>query len=62
VIEHRLRSIIKISNNQLGFILGRFTTGAIHLLQQMIEYYKERKKDLHISFIDLEKAHDKVLI
>jgi hypothetical protein len=60
VIEHGLRGITKISDNQFDFILGSSTTEAIHLLQQMIEYHRERKNDLHMVFIDLKKAYDKV--
>ena len=37
---------------------GRFTTEAIHLLRRLMELFRERKKDLHLMFIDLEKAHD----
>ena len=36
------------------------TTEAIHLLRQFIERFRERKRNLHIVFIDLEKAYDKV--
>ena len=36
------------------------TTEAIHLLRQLIERFRERKRNLHTVFIDLEKAYDKV--
>ena len=41
-------------------MLGRLTTEAIHLLRQLIERFRERKRNLHMVFIDLEKAYDKV--
>ncbi|GKB00076.1 retrovirus-related pol polyprotein LINE-1 [Tanacetum coccineum] len=41
---------------------GRSTTEAIHLLRNLMEKYRERHVDLHIAFLDLEKAYDSVLI
>ena len=61
VIEQRLRVTMQILANQFGFMPGRSTTEAIFLIRQVMERFIEQKKDLHMVFIDLEKAYDKIL-
>ena len=61
VIEHRLRKMIIVSKNQFDFIPGRSTIEAIFLIRQLMERHQEQKNDLHMIFIDLEKAYDKIL-
>jgi hypothetical protein len=60
VIEHHPRGMTHISMNKFGFMHERSTMEAIFLIRQVIERYKDQKKDLHMVFIDLEKADDKI--
>jgi len=60
VIERRLRKDVSMSENQFGFMLGRSTIEAIYLLRRLMSLYGDRRVDLHMVFIDLEKAYDRV--
>ncbi|KAF3661498.1 Ras-related protein RABD2b [Capsicum annuum] len=59
VVELRQRKIVNISENQFDFMPGRSTTEAIHLVRRLVKQFRKRKKDLHIVFIDLEKAYNR---
>ncbi|GJR07719.1 retrovirus-related pol polyprotein LINE-1 [Tanacetum coccineum] len=60
VLEIRLRRETRVSENQFGFMSGWSTTEAIYLLRSLMEKYRERQRDLHMAFLDLEKAYDSV--
>ncbi len=60
VIKHRLRHTTTILENQFGFMPRRSTMESIFLLKLLMEKYREACKDLHMIFIDLEKAYDRV--
>jgi len=55
-----LRADISISENQFGFMPGRSPTEFIDLICRLMEFYKDRKHDLHMVFVDLEKPYDRV--
>ena len=44
----------------IWFMPGRSTMEAIFLIKQVMERYREKKKDLHMVFINLEKTYDKI--
>jgi hypothetical protein len=58
--EHRLRGVTNVTENQIRFMPERSTMEAIFLISQLMERCREQKKDLHMIFIDLQKAYDKV--
>ncbi|EYC32640.1 hypothetical protein Y032_0002g1011 [Ancylostoma ceylanicum] len=60
IIDRRVRDIIRVSTNQCGLVANRGTTDAIHAARLMIEKDCEKQKPLHMAFLDLEKAFDRV--
>ncbi|VDP06675.1 unnamed protein product [Heligmosomoides polygyrus] len=46
--------------NQCGFVAGCGTVDAIHAVRLLIEKHREKQKPVHIAFLDLEKAFDRV--
>ncbi|GJS59760.1 retrovirus-related pol polyprotein LINE-1 [Tanacetum coccineum] len=60
VIEKRQRRETTVSENQFSFMPGQSSVEAIYLIKSLIKKYRERQKDLHMAFLDLEKAYDNV--
>ncbi|EYC37759.1 hypothetical protein Y032_0767g2181 [Ancylostoma ceylanicum] len=60
IIVRRIREVVQLSPNQHGFVLGSGTTDAIHAAHILIEKHREKEKPLHLAFLDLEKAFDRV--
>jgi hypothetical protein len=60
IIEHHLRGVTNVTENQFGFMPGRSTMEAIFLIRQLMEKCREQKKDMHIVFINLKKVYDKM--
>ena len=60
IIDQRLRTIVELGNIQFGFRRGRSTMDHVFALKILQEKYKETQKDLHMIFVDLEKAYDRV--
>ncbi|GFR73286.1 RNA-directed DNA polymerase from mobile element jockey-like [Elysia marginata] len=60
IIEGRLRKTVEIDPMQFGFMPGRGTTDAVFTMQQIQEKNQEKKVELFTTFVDLEKAYDRV--
>ena len=60
IIDIRLREETTIGDEQFGFMPGRVTTDAIFAVRQLMGKHWGKQKGLHMVFIELEKAHDRV--
>ncbi|XP_063598191.1 uncharacterized protein LOC134774724 [Penaeus indicus] len=57
ILDSRLRQVVHIGRQQLGFMKGVGTIDDIFSLRQTMEKHHEK---LQMAFIDLEKAYDRV--
>ena len=60
IVDGRLRQQVFIGRQQLGFMRGVGTVDGIFSLRQIMEKCREKQKTLHMAFIDLEKAYDRI--
>ena len=60
IVEARIRQIVKISDRQYGFQKGKSTVQPMFCLRMLQEKMREYQTDLHMVFVDLEKAYDTV--
>uniref|UniRef100_W5LYV5 Reverse transcriptase domain-containing protein n=1 Tax=Lepisosteus oculatus TaxID=7918 RepID=W5LYV5_LEPOC len=60
VLDAQLRTIVDISPNQCGFVRNCGTTDAIHAARLLMERHHEKRKTIHMAFLNLEKAFDRV--
>ncbi|XP_060212031.1 uncharacterized protein LOC132639606 [Lycium barbarum] len=54
VVELRIKKNVSISENQFGFMLGRLTTKAIHLVRRFLEQYRDKKSEVLWRCLALE--------
>ncbi|ETN78579.1 hypothetical protein NECAME_18200 [Necator americanus] len=59
-LEARLRKIGSVSLNQSGFVKDCSTIDAIHAIRILLEKHREKNRSVHLAFLDLEKAFDRV--
>ena len=53
IFESKIREIVELRKIQFGFKRGMSITEPIFALRILQEKYQERKKDIHVVFVDL---------
>ena len=62
VVDRRIREEVQLGKSQLGLMKRVGTTDGIFTIGQMREKWQKKKQQgLHMAFIDLEKAYDKII-
>ncbi|VDP23289.1 unnamed protein product [Heligmosomoides polygyrus] len=56
ILDRRVREIVKLSDNQCGFVSGCGTIDAIHAAHLLVEKHREKQ---WIAFLDWENAFDR---
>ena len=49
-----------VAEEQGGFRSGKGCIDQIFVLKQLVEKSREKRKELHVAFMDLQTAYDKV--
>ena len=60
IIDRRLREETSMGEEQFGFMPGEGQLIPYFAARQVIEKHREMQKELHLVFIDLENAYDRV--
>ncbi|EYC12231.1 hypothetical protein Y032_0048g1678 [Ancylostoma ceylanicum] len=60
ILDARLRAIVSTTANQCGFVKDCGTIDAIHAARLLVERHREKNRSVHLAFLDLEKAFDRI--
>ena len=60
ITEELIKQQVDADETQFGFMPRYRTTNAIFILRQLQEKYLAKKKNLHLAFVNLEKAFHRV--
>ena len=60
VLEKRIRALVDFDKAQFSFRPGKRTTDALFLAQRLQEKHRAKDRIMHMCFVDLEKAFDRV--
>lgn len=59
-MDRRIRDVVEVSRNQCVFVKNRSTTNVMHTAGLLLENHLEKNAPLHIAFLDLQKAFERV--